>query len=262
MLPVSYFDRFYDALLGLPVKATGQRYAKAELISPRFLLSREAGLEMYYAPFHYLNRNARIVLVGLTPGWTQMETAFRAARIGLASGLEGEHLFKQIDRTGSFSGPMRKNLVAMLDGLGLNMLFKITSCNELFDTAHHLVYFTSAVSAPIFRHGDNYRGLNPALLQVSALRKWVCENLAAELSALPKAVVIPLGRVADEAIRFLRARNTIGLSERSLVGFPHPSGANGHRKGDFERGRETWAGQVTAWFASGDDPQSLKPFKI
>jgi hypothetical protein len=245
MLPIAHFWRFRDHLLNLPLKGGTEKYGKADLICRQFLLFTEAELEVYYAPFHHLNPNARIALVGLTPGWTQMEEAFRAAREGLASGLNGKDLFEYIDRTGSFSGPMRNNLVAMLDGIGLNNQLGISSCIALFDSLHHLVHFTSVVSAPIFRAGANYGGSGPRLLQVPKLRTWVVENLAAELASMPQAIIVPLGRVADEAIQFLQGRVS-NLQGRCLAGFPHPSGANGHRHEDFRRGREQWKTQVAA----------------
>jgi Uracil DNA glycosylase superfamily len=247
MLPLADFDRFRHQILNLPLKRGAEKYDKANLICPRFLLFSEANLHVYYAPFHHLNPNARIALVGLTPGWTQMEEAFRAAREGLAFGLDGKRLFEHIDRTGSFSGPMRKNLVAMLDGININVRLGISSCSTLFDSLHHLVHFTSVVSAPIFRSGANYRGSGPRLLQVPKLRAWVVENLAAELASMPQAVIVPLGRVADEAIHFLQG-GMRDLEARCLTGFPHPSGANGHRHEDFRRGRDQWSSRVAVWF--------------
>ena len=38
------------------------------------------GFAVHYAPFDHVNRDARIVLVGLTPGWQQTELAFETAR--------------------------------------------------------------------------------------------------------------------------------------------------------------------------------------
>jgi hypothetical protein len=172
VLPVADFDRFRQRILSLPPKGESEKYHRAELICPQFLLFSQANLDVYYAPFHNINPNARLALLGLTPGWTQMEEAFRAARKGLSSGLDGQPLFEQIDRTGSFSGPMRKNLVEMLDGIGVNTLLGIPSCLSLFDTLHHLVHFTSVISAPIFKNGENYRGYGPPLLQVPKLEKW------------------------------------------------------------------------------------------
>jgi hypothetical protein len=121
MLPSAYFDRSRKAILELPLKGSSEKYQPADLLCSTFRLFSEVGLDVYYAPFHYLNRDARVVLMGLTPGWTQMEQAFRTSRQALNDGLEGTALFRRIDRTGSFSGSMRKNLVDMLDGIGLNV---------------------------------------------------------------------------------------------------------------------------------------------
>ena len=244
MLPVAEFDRFRQAILCLPEKRNGEKYNRQELMCPRFSLFSDAGLDAYYAPFHHLNPNARLALVGLTPGWTQMEEAFRAARSGLSSGLAGHALFDHVDKVASFSGPMRRNLVEMLDGVGLNALLGIGSCSELFAQQKHLVHFTSAVSVPTFKNRENYRGYGPPLLQVPKLRKWIGENLAAELVSMPHAIIVPLGRVADEAIQFLHKEHNQELAYRSLNGFPHPSGANGHRKTDYARGLGQWRAQV------------------
>lgn len=67
--------------------------------------------------------------------------------------------------------------------------------------------------------------------------------MAAELASLPNAVVVPLGKVADEVVTHLAARNLVS-PKRCLAGFPHPSGANGHRKRDFEKGRDRWASNL------------------
>ena len=193
MLPFEHFSRFLPALLALPVRPAG--YTREELINERFHVFNECGLDVYYAPFHYLNQNARVVLVGLTPGWTQMEEAFRAAKLGLAKGLDGEALFHHIDMTGSVSGAMRKNLVSMLNGIGLHDCLEIGSCDDLFDLHKpdlHLAAFTSAVSAPIFKKGANYRGYGPRLLEVPRLNEWVVENLAKECASVPGAVIVPL----------------------------------------------------------------------
>ena len=252
MLSATDFGRFKGAIAGLPLKGENEKYERAQLICPRFLLFREAGLEVCYIPFHYVNARARVVLMGLTPGWTQMEEAFRAAKQGIANGMEGEVLFHHIGTTGSFSGTMRKNLVCMLNGVGLNVPLGIASCLDLFGARSELVHLTSAVNAPIFKDGKNYRGYGPSLLQVPKLREWIVENLAPELRSVPGAVIVPLGRVADEAIQFLHKQNLIDL-DRCLTGFPHPSGANGHRKEDFALGRERWANQLEAWFAAQDE---------
>jgi hypothetical protein len=169
-----------------------------------------------------------------------VENAFRAAKHGQRLGLSGARLFAHIDTAGSFSGPMRQNLVQMLDQIGLNKRLDIPTCDDLFAEAHAMVHFTSAVSAPIFRREQNYNG---SLLEVPELRQWVMQNFAAELRALSEAIIIPLGIYAGEAVDLLATQGAVD-AQRCLTGFPHPSPANGHRKSLFELHRKRWCDQI------------------
>jgi hypothetical protein len=193
-----------------------------------------------------MNRKARVVLVGLTPGWTQMERAFRTAKREIANGLTGEKLFQIIETSGSFSGSMRKTLVSMLDGIGLNQHLELSSCSELFGSANTLAHFTSAVSAPTFIDGKNFAGHRFSFLKLPRFRSFIIDNLAKELALLPNAVIIPLGKIVDEIIDFLRVERLIE-PERCLSGFPHPSGQNGHRKRFYTEGKEHWREKLVEW---------------
>ena len=166
MLPLSFFDKYWPALTALPTLRVGERYSRGQLLSEAFHIFAAGGLDVFYAPFHHLGLSARVALVGLTPGFTQVENAFRAAKHGQRLGLSGARLFAHIDTAGSFSGPMRQNLVQMLDQIGLNKRLDIPTCDDLFAEAHAMVHFTSAVSAPIFRREQNYNG---SLLEVPEL---------------------------------------------------------------------------------------------
>jgi len=53
---------------------------------PRLLLDASGSVKIYYAPFEYINPSARIVLVGITPGPTQMVNANNEARRVLFAG--------------------------------------------------------------------------------------------------------------------------------------------------------------------------------
>ena len=97
------------------------------------------------------------------------------------------------------------------------------------------------------KNGENYTG-QPSLLNLPKLTALIIDNLAKELAAMPGAVIIPLGKIAGEVIGFLHKRKLIHL-ERCLMNFPHPSGANGHRKPLYDEGREHWRGQLQMWFA-------------
>ena len=75
------FDDYEDRILSLPADPTA-----SDVTSDDFLLAREGHLEVFYAPLHGITPNARVVIVGLTPGKSQMVAAFREARRLLREG--------------------------------------------------------------------------------------------------------------------------------------------------------------------------------
>jgi hypothetical protein len=200
-----------------------------------FVLGREGKLAMYYAPFDWVNDNARVVLVGLTPGLKQMRLAFEACRDSLAEGASDEEACQAAKATASFAG-MRARLTDWLDELGVPEWLGIASASDLFGDRRDLLHTTSAIRYPVFCGPDfeNYSGHSPSPLKSPLLLKTVKELLSPELAALPRALVVPMG-VAVSAI--LNDTSGIELS-RCLVGFPHPSGANGWAPKQFAAHRE------------------------
>jgi hypothetical protein len=49
-------------------------------LDDKLLLDRDGPVSVYYAPFDYINRDAKIVIAGITPGKTQMLNALREVR--------------------------------------------------------------------------------------------------------------------------------------------------------------------------------------
>ena len=191
---------------------------------------------MYYAPFGWCNTQARLAIIGVTPGFTQMEIAFRVVRREILSCAGTDSACRRAKYAASFAGSMRKNLIQMLDGIGLPSFLGVSS-ESLFGEANHLLHTTSAVSFPAFVHGKNYTGSRPRLVQSAFLMKYVREQLAPELSNLERACFLPLGKAIEDALRVLEDEGLIRAG-RTLYGFPHPSGANGHRKRQFGGARE------------------------
>ena len=89
-------------------------------------------LDVAYAPFEHVNQAAEIVNVGLTPGRQQMRNALFEARRCLKAGMRNEGAKKSAKVFASFSGPMRANLVAMLDSIGLAASLKMESTAALW----------------------------------------------------------------------------------------------------------------------------------
>lgn len=220
---------FEGVIRALPVR---DRFERSDLLIPSLLLHREDGLEMYYAPFEAVNPSASVVLLGITPGWTQMEIAYRAARRDLDLESTWGEICARAKQSASFAGTMRTNLVRMLDDLGVAGLLGILSASDLFASAARLVHTTSAIRYPVFVKGRNYTGYTPGILRNAFLRECVDAMLAPELLAVPDAIIVPLGNAVSEVLRYLADRGRLS-PERCLFGFPHPSGANGRRVRDF-----------------------------
>lgn len=190
-------------------------------------IESEGELEMYYAPFDYVHRDAHLVIVGITPGRTQAIEALRTARQALRTGQSVEEACRRAKRAASFCGTMRANLVELIDYFKLTRWLGVRSAHDLFELGSPLVHTTSAFRNPIFYRGVNYNN-QVKLPRSPMLQKIACELLGSELALLPNAAVIPLGPVAEEAV--LHAMRARGLDTSTvLVGMPHPSGANAER---------------------------------
>ena len=192
----------------------------------RLVLARDGDFAISWAPFDHVNLNARVVLVGLTPGRQQAANALIAARAALLSGARPSDAARVAKEMASFSGSMRPNLIAMLDHVELNRMLGLQSSGELFANASPLVHYTSALRHPVLRSGGDYNGSRPT--SVPILRRMVLEHLTDEVRLLPEAVWIPLGAGAQDALSLLADRGIL-VRQRILEGLPHPSGANAER---------------------------------
>jgi hypothetical protein len=55
---------------------------KTTITNKNFLIKRENNIEIYYAPFDYINSKAKIMIGGITPGLQQMLQSFKAVNKG------------------------------------------------------------------------------------------------------------------------------------------------------------------------------------
>jgi hypothetical protein len=207
------------------------------------------GLELRYIPFDPLPApDARVVLVGITPGRTQLRLAVAAARTALSRGLDDDEVIRRAKSAAAFGGAMRTNLIWMLDHIGLPNTLGIASTETLFAADAHLAVTTSAVCHAVFVHGENWNGQRPNILRHSLTRMFVEQVLAQELRWSPTALVIPLGAIPALAVERCVQTGAVQPT-RVLMGLPHPSGANNGRiYGSMFRERlPELQRQVAAW---------------
>lgn len=195
---------------------------------PRLAMEPEGDIQVYYAPFEYINPNARIVLVGITPGPTQMGNANNVARKALLAGENNENAIRRAKEEGAFSGKtMRCNLIRQLDHWGFQKWLGIESAHELFDVSRHLVQTTSLLRYPVFVRGDDYRG-TPDMTKHPVLRKYLLNHFVKDLIEIKDALFLPLGPQVQKVLDSLVAEGVIGL-DRIVRGLLHPSPNNTYR---------------------------------
>ncbi len=241
------FDKYYKKIEKL------NSFDKKDILTNKFSLYQDEKLNIYYAPHNEIvNKNAKIFLVGITPGWSQTHIAYQTAKEAIESHLPEEQIKKECKRNSRFAGSMRKNLIEMLDDLNLNQYLGITSCIQLFNEREILLHTTSVIPYPVFIKGKNYTGSNPKILEHKVLSSFVRKYFYEEVKLLPKAFYIPLGKAVEEILECMVQENIL-KSEQCLFGFPHPSGANGHRKKQLEENKENLKKKIEDYFGDMHD---------
>jgi hypothetical protein len=192
----------------------------------KFLLEKEKNIEIYYAPFDYINSKAKIVIVGITPGLQQMLQSYEVINQGKS--------LKEVKDLSSFKGSMRTGLIKYLDELEINTILKIKSCESLFNKNSKHLHTTSLVKYPVFDKGKNYSGAN--ILKKKILLDFIEKNFLEELKTLKKSIIVPLGNTVSSTIEYLNDKYDLKLA-CFLKGFPHPSGANARKNIQFKENK-------------------------
>jgi hypothetical protein len=199
---------------------------KSTLTNKNFLIKREDNIEIYYAPFDYINIKAKIMIVGITPGLQQMLQSFEAVN-------EGRSL-KEVKDLSSFKGSMRTTLIKYLDELNINKKLRIKSCESLFNINSKYLHSTSLIKYPVFDKGKNYSG--SGLLKKKILLDFLEAYFVKELKKLDKTIIVPLGNTVSSTIDYLNNEFKLNL-KCFLKGFPHPSGLNVRKDIQFKENK-------------------------
>lgn len=217
------FSQFVCAVKNVDLAAVDRH----SLIPQEFMLDSEGSLDVRYIPFETVNQDARIVLVGLTPGFTQWRNAVAEAQTQLLRDSDIELALLAAKRSAAFSGSLRPNLIALLDSIGMHDWLNVKSCSELFNERACLLHSTSVLRHPVSKDGGNYSG-TPDPSRSPFLRNQMSRYFAHEARRLPDAVFVPLGPAVSAGLRWLAAEGVL-RPDQIIEGLPHPSGANAER---------------------------------
>ncbi|WP_257127055.1 hypothetical protein [Paenibacillus polymyxa] len=237
----------------LPVK---QKYSKYELLINDFKLKSSGDVEMFYSPHNeYINSSAKVMLVGITPGWQQMEIAYRTAIVTLKDQQSYEEACKKAKFAARMAGSMRDNLINMLQEIGLHDFLKVSHVRKLFDSDCSLLHTTSLIRFPVFVNKENYNGHQPSMINHAFLYGAVLESFLPELECLDYPLIIPLGKSVETVLRRLLDEQKI-QENKILWGFPHPSGANGHRVKQFQNSKKSMQEILSEHLSNTESPRS------
>jgi hypothetical protein len=213
------FDQFAETL---------KRLGSSGVDSPVFCLGKEGAYELRYIPFEHINRAARLVIVGITPGRTQIELAYDKAQSLLQDGAEKELVLAEIKKTGGFGGPsMRPNLLRMLRHFHFDKLLGIEDAATLWTSNAHLLHSTSVVPHAVFENGKPFSGKFDAVLNSRLLKQCFLDGFVASLAKLrDDALYIALGDCPKAALAWCVGQGHL-RPDQMLGAFCHPSRAGG-----------------------------------
>ena len=221
-------------------------YTKEDLMKDKYLINSCGKIKIYYAPFDYININASVIIVGITPGWSQMEKSFKTIIKEIAKNNNFSSALKKVKLECSFAGSMRNNLIKMLDELGLEKHLGIESTSELFNIENKYLHSTSVIKYPAFNNGKNYTGSSPSPIKSKVLWKQIEKLFIPEINKFKEKLIIPLGKSVNEVLLKIQSENNLN-DNFILNGFPHPSGANGHRAKQFENNKKGMQSIIEKW---------------
>lgn len=166
--------------------------------------------------FDYVNPKAEVVIVGITPGNSQLK------------GERKEFDKREIKRINAFAGGMRPNLVNMLNFIGVNRLLGIDSCCTLWEEDFDKVDMTSLLveatyelkkdgTKEMFRHANK-------IAKSEKLTRMLEEGFVKNCSRYENPVLyVACGLGVYDVLKSLLEERKI---KGQVVAITHPSGAN------------------------------------
>jgi len=205
-----------------------QALAKSGKDAAPLILGSEGRYSLEYVPFEHVNIEAKLVIVGITPGPTQRDDAYDETKHLSRRGLADAEILRRVKRHAAFGGPaMRPNLERMLDEMGVMTLLSGGRAAELWAGRAHLLHATSAVPHAAFVGGKPFAGSFEEIRRIDLLRRCFEQDFLPTLSRLrPDAYYIALGPTPAAALAFAADRGRIDRS-RILGWLAHPSTQGG-----------------------------------
>ncbi len=204
-------------------------YNSDKASNKELLLWQDQSLRCVYAPFDHVNTDAKIIVVGITPGRSQMNRALAIFQQYAQNNDELTALLA-VKQQASLSGGMRPKITQILNKLGYPQHLDIPCSSSLWGQHSHLVHFCSLLKYPVFINANDYCGQvqlfkNPKLVDL------LMTQFVTDLADInPNAEIVPLGAMVASVLDTLeqqgRLSQTLTRYRAKVIAPPHPSGAN------------------------------------
>jgi hypothetical protein len=179
-------------------------------------------------PFEHVNVEARLVIVGITPGPIQRDQGYEEAGRLLRQGLPDDEILRRVKKLAAFGGPtMRPNLERMIDALDIMTLVGGGRATGLWEARAHLFHATSVVPHAAFDKGKPFAGSFEEIRRVEVLRRRFERDFLPTLRHLRRDTYFTgLGPTPAGALSFVANAGLIDGS-RILGWLAHPSKSGG-----------------------------------
>lgn len=205
-----------------------KRYGKSGVGRAEFELGRQDKNSLRYIPFEHINRDAKIVIVGITPGPTQLGLAYETAQSLLKAGRPADEVLREAKKHGGFGGPkVKPNLLKLLKHFSFDRILGVSQIESLWGSNARLMHTTSVVPHAAFTvkkgretpFADDFEDVWSCDLFRECFLDCFVPSLA-EINS--NAMYIGLGRCPEQALAWCVAHGLL-REEQVLGAFCHPS---------------------------------------
>ena len=196
--------------------------------SPSMLIGSEGRRHLYYIPFEFVNQDARLVMVGITPGNNQLSMAYKTARPLIARGVGEQEVLRTVKKEASFGGEgVRPNLLRMMKHFGFAKLLGVHSEESLWGENAGLMHTTSVVPHAAFLGDKMFAGSFEDVLGSKLFRTCFENHFVESIKTInSNAYYVGLGKTPAAALDWCVSKGV--LKPKQVLGaFAHPSRSGG-----------------------------------
>lgn len=205
-----------------------KRLGQGGVGTPQFSLGKEGKYSLQYIPFEHVNHEAKLVIVGITPGNNQLDLAYQTAQELLKAGRPVGEILTEVKKAGAFGGKsMKPNLLKLLRHFQFEKLLGIDDVESLWGANAGLLHSTSVVPHAAFKDGERFNGSFDEIMASPLLEKCFLDCFVPSVREITeKALFVALGPCPQAALDWCIKEGAL-RKEQVLGSFCHPSSAGG-----------------------------------